>query len=582
MSNLPNTRSVTAPTERETRNRLHRVEPADRGRPRPGSDAGAEAGLVDAVREARAAAAQAAFPLALPGAVRARDWARTLVAELDDYVLPRLRRLDAPLLAVVGGSTGAGKSTLVNSLIRAPVSPAGVIRPTTRAPVVVAHPADTPWFTAPDLLPGLTRTTSLQADDGAPVLRVVPAPGLVPGLALLDAPDIDSVVAPNRHLAREVLAAGDLWLFVTTAARYADAVPWRVLREAQHRGTAVAVVLDRVSPAVAEEIANHLRGMLRERQLGEAPLFVVPEVEPDAYGMLAEREVADIRRWIDAIARDRPRRLATARHSLLGTVAEVEHRLTRLAAAAEDQTAAAARLAAIVEQAYAAAVSTVDSRLRDGSVLRGPVYTRWREVVANGELRAQLQARRRAHERGGPAGADGLTDLIAAVTATVTDLITDAATGAAQQVRLAWPGEVAGRVLLANAPAAGAPPAAEPPPAGDEPPAAELVDAWRNGHNTPLETIAAVAPPRADITADGPGPDLLRAIVEANREPAERARADLLGRVREEFARAAGRWLAVVEAAGVPAGAGVPLREAAARLATVRAAMPGEATREAA
>ena len=35
--------------------------------------------------------------------------------------------MDAPLLMVVGGSTGAGKSTLVNSLVGAPVSPAGVL-----------------------------------------------------------------------------------------------------------------------------------------------------------------------------------------------------------------------------------------------------------------------------------------------------------------------------------------------------------------------------------------------------------------------------------------------------------------------
>ena len=50
-----------------------------------------------------------------------------------------------------------------------------------------------------------------------------------PGLAILDAPDIDSVVAENRQLAAQLLAAADLWLFVTSAARYADAVPWDFL-----------------------------------------------------------------------------------------------------------------------------------------------------------------------------------------------------------------------------------------------------------------------------------------------------------------------------------------------------------------
>ena len=97
----------------------------------------------------------ARFPLDLDGAREAREGAEALVTQLDDYLAPRLRQLDGPALAVVGGSTGAGKSTLVNSLVRAPVSPAGVLRPTTRAPLLLAHPADLPWFVRPDRLPGL-------------------------------------------------------------------------------------------------------------------------------------------------------------------------------------------------------------------------------------------------------------------------------------------------------------------------------------------------------------------------------------------------------------------------------------------
>src|SRR5215207_9004047 len=87
---------------------------------------------------------------------RARD---ELVAQIDDYLLPRLRSMDAPLLMVVGGSTGAGKSTLVNSLVGADVSPAGVLRPTTRSPVLVCAPEEAGWFTPGRILPGLARVT---------------------------------------------------------------------------------------------------------------------------------------------------------------------------------------------------------------------------------------------------------------------------------------------------------------------------------------------------------------------------------------------------------------------------------------
>ena len=72
---------------------------------------------------------------------------------------------------------------------------------------------------------------------------------MTPGLAILDAPDIDSVEERNRVLAAHLLAAADLWLFVTTAARYADAVPWGLLRQASERGTSVAIVPSPTGPS---------------------------------------------------------------------------------------------------------------------------------------------------------------------------------------------------------------------------------------------------------------------------------------------------------------------------------------------
>ncbi|MCQ9333844.1 hypothetical protein NQ042_07050 [Corynebacterium phoceense] len=81
----------------------------------------------------RLRAALAASPL--PGAA-------PLLHQVDDYIAPRLANLDAPLLAVVGGSTGSGKSTLVNGVLHEEVTTSGVIRPTTRQPSLIAHPSD--------------------------------------------------------------------------------------------------------------------------------------------------------------------------------------------------------------------------------------------------------------------------------------------------------------------------------------------------------------------------------------------------------------------------------------------------------
>src|SRR4051794_38834945 len=208
--------------------------------------------------------------LEVPGADVARRVRDELITQIDDYLLPRLRSMDAPLLMVVGGSTGAGKSTLVNSLVGAAVSRSGVLRPTTRAPVLVCNPADVRWFEDDRVLPTMSRTTGRSAGPGG--LELAPSPNLPAGVALLDSPDIDSVVDLNRALARQLLAAADAWLFVTTAARYADAVPWELLQAARDRGTALSLVLDRVPPEGAGEVADHLQTMMRERGLAETEL----------------------------------------------------------------------------------------------------------------------------------------------------------------------------------------------------------------------------------------------------------------------------------------------------------------------
>src|SRR5215213_6001204 len=241
------------------------------------------------------------LPLRTPLAADGERVRSELAGQIGDYLLPRLRQMDAPLLMVVGGSTGAGKSTLVNSLVGAEVSPAGVLRPTTRAPVLAFNPGDARWFEDDRILPGLVRTSGGPAGPGG--LQLVATAKLPEGLALLDAPDIDSVVEANRALAGQLLAAADSWLFVTTAARYADAVPWDLLDAARERGTSLSLVLDRVPPEAIEEVAAHLHAMLAERGLGGTPVLVVTEVVLED-GRLPAAAVAPVRGWLDELELD--------------------------------------------------------------------------------------------------------------------------------------------------------------------------------------------------------------------------------------------------------------------------------------
>jgi hypothetical protein len=65
--------------------------------------------LIDELRTLRGRVGAIALPLEVGGADVARRAQQELAEQIDDYLLPKLERLDAPLLAVLGGSTGAGK-----------------------------------------------------------------------------------------------------------------------------------------------------------------------------------------------------------------------------------------------------------------------------------------------------------------------------------------------------------------------------------------------------------------------------------------------------------------------------------------
>lgn len=346
--------------------------------------------LLDALSALRDRVAAARFPLPLAGAARARANRDELLAQLDDYLVPRLKDPEAPLLAVVGGSTGAGKSTLVNSLVGRRVSEAGVLRPTTRTPVLVCHPEDHHWFSGMRVLPDLTRVwvphhqdpaddLLLPGENPARVLRVESADTLPPGLALLDAPDIDSLVSDNRVLAAELISAADIWIMVTTAARYADAVPWHMLRTAKEYAVSLVTVLDRVPHQVVSEVSRQYGALLTKAGLGHVPRFTVPELPESASGggLLPATAVAALRTWLFHQALDPAARRHIMARTAYGVLDSLNARLPELAGAAAAQYAAALRLTAAIEGAYDSEHSRVRGRLQAGAVLAGDALKRW-------------------------------------------------------------------------------------------------------------------------------------------------------------------------------------------------------------
>ena len=410
--------------------------------------------LAGALRGLRSALESVRLPLPGPSVEQSRSGRRALLDQLDDYVLPRLANLDAPLLAVVGGSTGAGKSTLVNSLIGRVVSRAGVIRPTTTSPVLIFNPAEQHWFDDERILPGLARTTVSTTGTGS--IQLVPEPSLPRGLALLDAPDIDSVSQANRRLAAQLLQAADLWLFVTSAARYADAVPWQFLTSAAERGAAVAVVCDRIPPAGMQLVPADLARLMSDRGLAESPLFAVPETLTDEAGLLPDAAVAPIRTYLATLAADNQRRDAVIAQTLDGAVRAIIGQSRELAGAVRGQAGIVHQLRRDAASAFDEAARAISVRSADGTLLRGEVLTRWQDYVGTSEFTrvidnriSWLRDRLTSMIRGEPPQA---VQASAAAGSGLEALIIDQAQAAAERAGTAWRANPAGREIIAAHP----------------------------------------------------------------------------------------------------------------------------------
>ena len=415
--------------------------------------------------------ADSILPLEIAGVAQARENARSAVEQLDDYILPRYRSLDAPLLAVVGGSTGAGKSTLVNALVGHPVTRAGAIRPTTRQPILLHHELDRAWLENDRILPGLRRITgtAVSRDQHIPAARVGATPDAaltdsiillqddaVPrGLAILDAPDVDSISDENRRLAGQLLSAADLWIFVTTANRYADAVPWKLLSEAAGRNITLAVVLDRVPAGLEDEIATDLRGMLLREGLGGAELFVVPEFDLDEMDMLPAKAVDPLKDWLGELAANAESRASIARQTLAGVLGQLADRSEVIAAAMGEQGTSGSRLAQYADEAFEQAHAGILASVQDGTLLRGEVLARWQDFVGTGEFFRSLESgigrlrdRIGAFFTGKPKPVDHVEE---AIESGLHAVVVDQAAKASETTEERWRADPAGKALVGTA-----------------------------------------------------------------------------------------------------------------------------------
>jgi len=398
----------------------------------------------------------ASLPLEVPGVEDGRQERHKLLSQIDDYLLPRLRESGAPILVALVGSTGAGKSTLVNSIVGSHVSMTGIRRPTTNSPVLACHPDDVGWFAENVFLPTVPRVRqeglARAGKDGLLVLAA--NEGMPKGVALLDTPDIDSVVQAHHEFAHQFLDASDLWLFMTTASRYADATVWELLQHARDRGAALGIVLSRVLPAACEEVVGHFHAMLEANGLTGNQRFVIPEtVLID--GQLPPEICAPVREWLAETAEQPDRRVAVLTRTMSGVLDTFRIRVPSLAAQVEDQAALRAGLTRAVTGVYQAGLDEIDRTMQDGSLMSGEVLARWQDFAGAGDLLRTLQSRRgsRQHKHRAPARAQALK--LAARTA-IESLITSVGDRAAEDCLARWREHPAGAALLDRLASSGA------------------------------------------------------------------------------------------------------------------------------
>ena len=313
----------------------------------------------------------------------ARERARRLRDHVEGFIRPRAADIEAPLLVLLAGPTGAGKSSLLNALAGAEVSPTGAVRPTTREAILYADEADANSFFTDGRLRLATRER---------VVHVV-APATAAGVGLIDSPDIDSVERDNRALADILLEAADLCVFVTTATRYADLVPWEVLRRVRDRGLPFVIVVNRLPGDRRDRdvILADARRMLSEERPGDeaGALDIIAIDEGDLDPGLRGLSRDAVRPLLDRIAKltaQKEERRAVATAALAGAVRGLAPLVHAVADDLEHEAIDTEALRRIAESAYAAELGALALALRGGVLLRAEVLRRWHDFVGADQI----------------------------------------------------------------------------------------------------------------------------------------------------------------------------------------------------
>jgi GTPase Era involved in 16S rRNA processing len=170
-------------------------------------------------------------------------------------------------VVALAGSTGSGKSSILNAVAGQEIAETGVRRPTTGFPAAAVWGADG----STGLLDWLGVDARRYLDGDAATTAT--------GLVLLDLPDHDSVVVEHRLRAERLLERVDLFVWVADPQKYADAaLHERYLRPLAAHADVVVLVLnqvDRLTPDERDRCVADLRRLAAADGLTAATVLAV-------------------------------------------------------------------------------------------------------------------------------------------------------------------------------------------------------------------------------------------------------------------------------------------------------------------
>ena len=189
----------------------------------------------------------------------------------------RLRWGEQTVVALAG-STGSGKSSLMNALVGSDVAVVGVLRPTTAETLAVSF-----GNTNAELLDWLRVTHRREVPVGQNGFG---------GMVLLDLPDHDSMVSTHRAEVDRMVPVVDQLIWVLDPQKYADAaVHHGYLKPLSRHGEVMVVVLnqvDRMRAADLDDCLAHLGQLLESDGLKDVPLFATSTVTGTGVDALRE------------------------------------------------------------------------------------------------------------------------------------------------------------------------------------------------------------------------------------------------------------------------------------------------------